>query len=390
MAKIKLLIIGGTGVLSSAVVKEAVSHDIDVTIVNRGKRKRLLPDSVKTITVDYRDRELIISKLSGLHFDTVIDFLCYTPKQIEYSIDLLHAVADQYIFISSTCVYDTRVPGIKTEDAQKVLTEWDYSVNKWKCECILKERSEKLGFNYSIVRPCITYDDTRIPYGIMPLYGYHWTLCARILSGKPVLRWDGGTAVWNMMRVEDFAVGVLGLIGNENAYGEAYNLSGDISYSWNDVIKELADILGKSPIYFDLTSEEYKRYYPKRKGEIAGRALDSVVSNKKIKSLVEEYKTRYSLREGLEKTVAAYRENNYQLGIDWSYDAITDRIIRSVSKEKGLPINNYNLGFTDYLGTATSNDKRTYWLEYNRNNLFVRLYSFSIRCVNKIKRTIGR
>jgi nucleoside-diphosphate-sugar epimerase len=390
MDKIKLLLIGGTGVLSSAVVNEALSKQIDVTIVNRGKKKNVIPDNVHLIKADYRDRELMHSKLAGLHFDTVIDFICYNKKQIAYSIDLLHDVADQYIFISTTCVYDTREPGIKDEESQKVLPDWDYSVNKWECECYLKEQAEKLGFNYSIVRPCVTYDDTRIPYGVMPYYGYHWTFCARILNGKPVLRWGGGTTRWNMMRVEDFAIGVVGIVGNKKAYGEAFNLSGDTPYSWNAVLSVLAKELGKDPVVFDITTKEYQASYPDRKGEIAGRSLDAIVSNNKIKQYVPDYKTTYTLESGLKKTIESYRKNNYQLGIDWKFDAATDRIIKVLCMQKGVSPAKYNLGFVDYLGTATKADRKAYWLEFHKDNPFVRAYCLALRAVDKVKRTISK
>ena len=364
MEKIKLLLIGGTGVLSSAVVNEALTKGIDVTIVNRGKKKNVVPGNVHLIKADYRDRDLIRSKLSGMHFDTVIDFICYNRKQIAYSIDLLHDVADQYVFISTTCVYDTREPGIKDEESKKILPDWDYSVNKWDCECFLKEQAEKLGFNYSIVRPCITYDDTRIPYGVMPYYGYHWTFCARILS--------------------------VGIIGNKNAYGEAFNLSGDTPYSWNEVLSVLAEELGKAPVIFDITTKEYQASYPDRKGEIAGRSLDAIVSNNKIKHYVPDYKTTYTLETGLKKTIGAYRRENYQLGIDWRFDAATDRIIRVLCKQKGILSNNYNLGFVDYLGTATKADRKTYWLEFHKDNPYVRVYCLALRAMDKVKRIISK
>lgn len=390
MGKMKLLLIGGTGVLSSAVVKEALSHGIETTIVNRGKKKQVLPDGVTLIKADYRDSELMRLKLADQHFDAVIDFICYNKKQIAYSIDLLHDVADQYIFISTTCVYDTREPGIKDEESKKVLPDWDYSINKWECECYLKEQADKLCFNYSIVRPCVTYDDTRIPYGVMPLYGYHWTLCARILNGKPVLRWGSGKNRWNMMRVEDFAVGVVGIVGNKQAYGEAFNLSGDTPYSWNDVLSVLAKELGKDPVVFDVTTEEYQACYPDRKGEIAGRSLDAIVSNDKIKAFVPDYRTTYTLDTGLKKTIEAYRKDNYQLGIDWKFDAATDRIIKVLSKQKGISPDIYNLGFVDYLGTATRADRKAYWLEFHKDNPLVRAYCLARRALDKVKRTISK
>lgn len=384
----KLLLIGGTGVLSSAVVAEAIRQGFDVTIVNRGKKKNIIPSQVTLIKANYRDETLMKSKLHGLHFDAVIDFICFNRKEIEYSINLLHNVSDQYIFISTTCVYNTHIPGVKNEDSEKVLKEWSYSVNKWECECYLKEQAENNHFNYTIVRPCITYDDTRIPYGIMPPYGYHWTFCARILAGKPIIRWDGGTSRWNMMRVEDFAVGVVGIIGNKKAYGEAFNISGDDSYTWNDVIDFISNILQVKPVVFDITSEEYQSYYPNRKGEIVGRSLDAIVNNSKIKKVVPSFHTTYSLKDGLLKTIDAYKNHNYQLGINWEYDAATDRIIKIISKQKGIFNESLNIKFVDYIGTATSSDYRRYWIEYHKDNVLVKSYIYAIRAYKKVKRML--
>lgn len=376
----KLLVIGGTGLLSGAVVSEAIRNKWDVTIVIRGSKISLVPKEVNIIQADYRNRPFMETALKGKHYDAVVDFICYNKEQIAYSIDLLHTVADQYLFISTTYVYDISIPGIKTEESKKIFLDWNYSVNKWACECLLREKAKELKFNYSIIRPCVTYDDTRIPYGVMPPYGYHWTICARILAGKPIIRWDNGTTRWNMMRVEDFAIGVIGIIGNKQAYNEAYNLSGDNAYEWNDVISIVEEFLGKKAVICDMTSSEYKSFYPKRSGEIVGRSLDAIISNRKIKALVPSYNTTCSLREGLFKTLEAYKSQNYQKGIDWEYDANLDLIITLYCKKHNINLKSYNLGFTDYLGTATLSDKKRYWMEYHSNSICVK----SIRKLSKI------
>lgn len=369
----KLLVIGGTGVLSSAVVNEALNQNFEVTIVNRGRKKNAIPHGVKIIKADYRDEVLIRKQLEGKHFDAVIDFICYDLQQIKYSVNLLHSIADQYVFISSTCVYDTSIPGVKNEESEKVLKTWDYSINKWECEKYLVKKGKELGFNYTILRPCITYDDTRIPYGIMPPYGYHWTFVARILKGKPIIRWDEGKTRWNMMRVEDFAIGVIGVLGNPKAYMEAYNISGDESYSWNDVISTLEKLLGIKATILDLTSEEYGNYYPEKKGEILGRALDQIIDNSKIKSIVNNFKTIYKLEEGIEKTLKAYSNQNYQLGIDWKYDALTDYIIKKQCKREHKKVSMNNLGFRDYLNNASITNKKTYYKIYFKDALWMKL-----------------
>ena len=347
----KLLIVGGTGVLSTAVVREALDKCLEVTVINRGNRKGRIPEGVELIQSDIKDSEFIKSALEGRHFNTVIDFLCYNKEQIAYSLELFKDVADQYVFISTACVYDTSIQGIKTEDSPKGLSYWKYSTDKWESEQYLVQKAAEYGINYTIVRPCITYDDTRIPYGIMPPYGYHWTLVARILAGKPVITWDGGSACWNMMRVEDFAVGVVGLIGNPEAFGEAFNICGDDSVSWSEVLDTLGKVLDKEVIRLDIPSEQLKKYCPGREGEISGRSYDAVIDNSKIKRVVPEFKQMISLERGIAKTVEAYRSQNYQKGIDWRFDALCDRICGKFR-------------FVNYLGTASFRDRLVYLKNY--------------------------
>lgn len=383
MEKMKLLIIGGTGVLSTAVVSEAIKSGIEVSILNRGNRLERIPQGVKLFKSDARDEKRVRQLLEGNTFDAVIDFICFTQSQIEYSLSLFSQYAKQYLFISTTCVYNTSIPGVKDEDSPKVLKEWDYSVNKWDCEKYLVSAAKEKGIPFTIIRPCITYDDTRIPYGITPPYGYHWTLVERIKTGKPIITWDGGRAKWNMMRVEDFAVGVCSLIGNEDSFGEAYNISGDEAYSWEEILKVLEDIFHKDIVKVDMPSRVYKDYLKVKSGEISGRALDCTVSNSKIKRICPSYNTKIGIEEGIMMTVNAYKSKNYQHGIDWKFDADTDRIIKDWCKKKGEDWKKYKLGFIDYLGTATINDRLLYWFVFN--NIYD-VYRFLGRIKKKLKK----
>ena len=357
----KLLMIGGTGVLSSAVLIEALKQQYDVTIVNRGHNNDKVPSGVHIFVADYRDSSAIEPFLQNKTYDAVIDFVCYDKEQIDYSINLLAKHCNQYIFISSACVYDYTLPGVKTEDSPKVFKDWNYSVNKWDCECYLTEKASKKNYNFTIIRPCITYDDTRIPYGIVPDYGYHWALVSRILSGKPVIRWNGGTTKWNMMRVEDFAVGIVGLIGNEKAYNESFNVCGDYAYSWNDVIEAIEKVVNKKAVFYDIDSNEFAEIIPGLKSRILGRSSDLVCSNRKIKEIVPSFKSRISLQDGIEKTINAYIKNNYQMGIDYRFEALMDYVIWQSCKNHHISPKNYNLEFVDYLKKSSNRDIIIYY-----------------------------
>lgn len=306
----KLLIIGGTGVLSTAVVREALNNSIEVTIINRGHKSHLVPKTVRLLKADIHDEKKVLALLNGEKFDTVIDFICFNEEQIAYSLRLFGPYVAQYIFISTTCVYNTENEGMLNEDSAKILSVWDYSVNKWKAEEYLRRQAKEQSIPFTIIRPCITYDNTRIPYGIVPPYGYHWTIIERIFHNKPIITWDGGNAKWNIMRVEDFAVGVIGLIGNLKAIGEAYNISGDDSYTWKEILDTVGRLLNRNIVTFDISSDEYAAKYPEKFGEIKARSLNAEIDNRKIKGLIPTFKSKIGLEEGLSMTLEYYKKTD--------------------------------------------------------------------------------
>ena len=375
-----VLLIGGTGVLSSAVVAEALKKGIEVTMINRGNR--VIPEGVEHIKADKDDTTTIKKALAGRQFDAVLDFLCYSKEETERSLLFYSRYTSQYFFISSCAVYNTKLLNgqIGDEDSPKVIPIWQYSVDKWASEEEIVSISKEIGVHYTIIRPAITDDDTRIPYGIAPRYGYHWTLCARVLSGKPIIRWNGGVNRCNIMRVEDFAVGVVGLIGNPMAYDEAFNICGDEAPSWNEVLQVIGDTLGKEVITVDITPEFYADSLSSRYGEIiGGRSVDAFNSNGKIKAVVPEFSQTISLKEGIARTISAYEEQDYQHGIDWRFDAETDRIIKKWSSRHHIRTDRYHLHFTNYLGSASIKDRAIYFYTVNKD-------SFVVRLMNKIRK----
>ena len=380
----KILLVGGTGVLSSAVVAEALRKGMDITIITTGSRKA--PQGVNNILCDKDDYDRLSDLLKGKKFDAVIDFLCYHEEELVKSFQFYSGYTNQYFFISSCAVYDTRVGGVLNEDSPKVLPMWSYSVEKWASEQRLALLAAETNCKYTTIRPCVTYGDTRIPYGIYPPYGYHWTLCARILAGKPIITWNNGENRCNMMRVEDFAVGVVGLIGNEKAYNEAFNICGDETPSWGEVLTIVEEYLQKKAIRVDVTSEFYAEQLPNRAGEIlGGRSIDSINSNAKIKSVVPEFKQTISIKDGIYRTLDAYKAQNYQLGIDWAFDADIDRIIKLWCKQKGISMEDMNLRFVDYLGNATSEDGFTYYSTPYHDGLLKKILRKLIKLYSKVK-----
>lgn len=380
----KVLIIGGTGILSSAVVDECVNRGYNVTMLNRGRRKLFINPKVRLIKCDIHDEGLVKQLLGGTHYDCVIDFLIYTIDQLKYSLNLLGDISNQYVFISSTAVYNTDIAGILKEDAEKVQKDWKYSKNKYDCEQYLIKYCNEHNINYTIIRPGVNYGNTRIPYGMYPSIGRHWTIIGRILSGKPIITWNGGTNRHNLTRVEDFAKGAASLLGNPKASNEAFNVVGDGVYTWMEVLTTISDIL-KVPLYtIDIPVPFYANELSdleQRDHLIGGRSKNCMTSNEKLKSIAQDFQQSFSLKEGIEKTINFYKEHDYLGGIDYGYEGNIDRIIEKY--QKTLKSQKYRLGFKDYLG-ASGKIKIQHMMQYYRERYRDTIIIKVIRKINNL------
>ena len=352
-----LLVVGGTGVISFAVVSEALKRGFRITCINRGKAKnQKLPSEVEIIKADYRDKILVEQKLSNRFFDVVIDVLCYTEEDIDYSVSLFKDRCEQYIFFSSCAVYNKGNGDYEcTENSPLINPIWQYSIDKVKCELRLISLAQEYNFNYTIVRPAVTYGNTRIPYGVTPPYGYHGTIIQRIIHHKPIILWDEGSAISTITRVEDFAIGLVGLLANKRAYNDVFHIVGDERHTWKDVIDYVGEILNIKPVYCSITKEQMAEEMPERKGEIlGGRGINQLLNNSKIKSIVPEFKTNIPLKKGLEMTVNYYMNHNYLNGIDFRFDGLWDRISKKYNGSCG------NIEYIDYMNNARFIDKVIY------------------------------
>jgi len=159
----KVLFIGGTGVISSACTELAVQQGIHLTLLNRGHTDRPIPEGVKTLRGDIDD-PAIIEILANQTWDSVVDWIAFTPEQIQRDINLFRGRTRQYVFISSASVYQTPPATLPvTESTLLDNPYWDYSRQKIACEELLVKAYRVEKFPMTIVRPSHTYDPPKSP-----------------------------------------------------------------------------------------------------------------------------------------------------------------------------------------------------------------------------------
>ena len=101
----KILIIGGTGTISSAITRQLAASGHDLWLLNRGNRKSEIPAGVRQVTVDINQEEEVLRAIDGMQFDAVCEFIGFVPSQVKRDIRIFSGRTRQYVYISSASAY---------------------------------------------------------------------------------------------------------------------------------------------------------------------------------------------------------------------------------------------------------------------------------------------
>lgn len=322
----KVLFIGGTGIISSACSELAVAKGITLYHLNRGRSHRKIA-GVKQITGDIRDKKEIQNILERYTFDVVVNWICFTPEHLRTDLEVFRGKTGQYIFISSASAYQKPPQQLPiTEETPLENPFWQYSRDKIACEKILMDEYQRNKFPATIVRPSHTYDQTLLPFD----WGY--TVLDRIKKEKPVIIHGDGTSLWTLTHHRDFAKGFVGLLGNQKAIGEAFHITSDELLPWNNIYDLIARELGVSLKAVHIPSDYIAKIDPRMEGSLLGdKAHSMIFDNSKIKRFVPDYQAKIKFAEGVKEII-----NWYENHPDWrKVDPATDKLIEEILKKYG-------------------------------------------------------
>jgi len=323
----KVLFIGGTGIISSAVSKLAVEREIELYHLNRGKSHRKI-DGVKNITGNIRNIEETKEILADYSFDVVVNWITFTQEHVQADIEIFTGKTKQYIFISSASAYEKPISKLPiTEETPLINPFWQYSRDKATCEKILMEAYKTSNFPVTIVRPSHTYDNTLIPND----WGY--TILDRMLNGKKIIIHGDGTSLWVLTHNTDFAVGFVGLFGKKEAIGEAFHITSDELLTWNQIYQMMADELGVKLNAVHIPSDFIAKYNPEHGAGLLGDKSHSVIfDNSKIKKMVPEFNCKIPFSVGVKEIVSWYKNNKEWQVVNEAINKNIDGIINAYER----------------------------------------------------------
>ena len=338
----RILIIGGTGTISSAITRQLAASGQDLWLLNRGTRKQEVPAGVKQIVADISNEEEVKRLLGDMQFDAVCEFIGFVPEQVERDIRLFKGRTRQYVYISSASAYNKPASNhVINEGTTLANPYWEYSRNKIACEELLMKEYRENAFPVTIVRPSHTYCERSVPVSVHGLKG-SWQVLKRMIDGKPVVVQGDGSSLWTLTWNEDFARGFIGLLGNPKAIGEAFQIMSDESLTWDQVYKCVADALGVAFHPYYVSSEFLAAVAPKEydfTGNLLGdKSVTVVFDCSKLKRVVPGFQATTRFHEGVRRCVA-YLLSHPELQVeDEEFDAWCDQVIAAQEQAKAALI----------------------------------------------------
>lgn len=325
----KVLFVGGSGIISTQVSRLAIEKGIDLYVLNRGNKNNKLPEKVKILQGDIHNKNEIKQLLKDMYFDSIVSWISFTVDDVKRDYELYNGHTKQFIFISSASAYFKPIPFIPiTEEIPLGNKYWEYSDNKRKCEAYLLSIHHK-DFNVTIIRPSHTYDETML-VSQFSSWSHPYTMINRMLKGKPIIMPDDGKNLWTLTYSGDFAYAFVDVLGNEKTYGNYYHLTGDKAYTWEQINQFTCDAVGVKPNLIYIPMDFILKHFPEFTAEIYGDKYSSTTfDNSKIKAVAEHYQSVTEYRDIVKLAVKRFTSNPDLQTVDQEFDLRYDQLIEA-------------------------------------------------------------
>lgn len=300
----RVLVVGGTGLISTAISRQLLERGDEVTLFNRGRTSSRLPAGARTIEGDRYDPERFVAKVREAGpFDAIVDMITYGPKEAESLLEAAKGTGAHVVFCSTVDVYRKPATVFPYTEAEPRESLSDYGRNKVKCEDIVATYEGP----WTVIRPAATYGEGGTL--IHPL-GWGHGFLDRIRRGMPIAVMGDGTALWVMCHVDDCARAFVGALGNERAFGKSYHATGEEWFDWNRYVEIVAEAVGgPKPTLVHIPTDAIARMWPDTSSiTVLNFQYPNIYDNTAAK---EDLGFRYTIpfREGAERTYRWAFEN---------------------------------------------------------------------------------
>jgi len=299
----RVLVLGGTGLISTAIVEWLIAKKHTPVLFNRGISPHRFDYDLEQINGDRTDFRAFAAAMKHQHFDAVIDMITFDAKTAAHNARVFQGHVEHFIFCSTVCVYGgplSQIPALESEPHRPVS---DYGRNKSKAESAYLSAYREKNFPVTIMRPSHCYGPGA---ALLDIWGYNPSLIARIRAGKPILVPGDGNGLWQPGYIGDMAKGFVGALGRSTTFGKAYNIVGDEVMTWRAFIERMAKAIRCTANVVPLTTDQIVAGSPAGSTDMLSEIFQyhAAYSNEALKRDVPDYNNLLSWEEGVRRTVA--------------------------------------------------------------------------------------
>lgn len=311
----RVLVLGGTGLISTPIVRQLLATGHEPVLFNRGKTPSRLNGDLECIAGDRQDFEVFQRAIAGTEFDAVIDMITFDPRTAAHAVEVFQDRVQHYVFCSTVCVYGGPLASIPADEHEPLRPVSDYGRGKRDAEHVFLTAWQQSSFPVTIFRPAHCYGPGA---PLLDIWGYNASLVARIRAGLPILVPGDGHGLWQPGYIDDVAKGFVGALGTERTLGRAYNIVGDEIMDWRAFHERMARAIGCEPNILGLTTEQLLAGAPPDKSAMLREIFQyhGAYSSAALKTDVPEFADRVSWEEGVRRTVAWMDEAKVHAPVD--------------------------------------------------------------------------
>lgn len=315
----RVLLIGGTGLISTGIVKHLQARGADITCFNRGHRENRIGDSIRQLHGDRTQAGTLAKAFTNDTFDVVIDMVCFGGEVCADSISAFAGKCKQYIFCSTVCTYGAKIPnGVLVDETFLQGPISDYGRNKLTCEKLLLEAHQQKKFATTIIRPSCTYGPGNSLIDNLEGDAVTWD---RVSHDLPVLCAGDGMALWVATHRDDVGKAFAYAAMNPKTFGQSYNATRDENFTWRDFYREAAQAMGKKAKVLYMPAAWLIKQDPKRFGLLREiTQFHGAYSSEKAKRDIPEFRCEIDFVTGAKTALDDIRRRG-----KWR-DGVTDAL----------------------------------------------------------------
>jgi len=290
----RICVLGGTGNISTSIVRLLVKVGHQVTVFTRGKRPGVLED-VTVIQGDRQDRVSFETAMQERRFDAAIDMICFNADDARSTLRAFRGVK-HLIYCSTVSTYGVDFDWLPVTEDHPLRPTTDYGRNKVAADQVFMTAYHAEGFPVTIIKPAYTSGP------LFPIYrqiGNDSMWLDRVRKGKPVIVCGDGRVMMQHLHVDDAAPAFVFTLGRERCIGQTYNMMKREFHTWNEYHHTVMKVIGREVDLVGVPETTLIAAHVPNLNLGTGFTHNLLFSPEKLMRDVPEFHPRISLEDGM-------------------------------------------------------------------------------------------